>query len=112
MIIKPIDSDSRENAVKLIAKEWGSNIIVSKGKLHDAALLPGFFVYDGAEIQGLITYCFKDGECEITSINSFNENHGIGTLLVSKVTEIAKSQDCGRVWLVTTNDNTNAIRFY
>ena len=32
--------------------------------------------------------------------------------MINKVIEKAKISGCKRVWLITTNDNTNAIRFY
>lgn len=33
-------------------------------------------------------------------------------MLIDKVIEEAKEHKCKRVWLITTNDNTHAIRFY
>ena len=43
---------------------------------------------------------------------SFVEKIGIGATLINKVKGITKSQGCKRIWLITTNDNTHAIRFY
>lgn len=40
------------------------------------------------------------------------ESKGAGTALINAVTDKAKEENCRRVWLVTTNDNTHAIRFY
>ncbi|WP_084364910.1 GNAT family N-acetyltransferase [Clostridium tepidiprofundi] len=40
------------------------------------------------------------------------ENKGIGTKLIEEVIEVAKIQKCKRVWLITTNANVRAIRFY
>ena len=37
---------------------------------------------------------------------------GIGTELIKRVIQEAVSHQCVRVWLVATNDNTNALRFY
>ncbi len=48
----------------------------------------------------------------IITLDSTKENIGIGSHLVSKVIEIAKGYNCKRVWLITTNDNIDAIRFY
>ncbi|WP_173918162.1 N-acetyltransferase [Halobacillus sp. Marseille-Q1614] len=38
------------------------------------------------------------------------ENAGVGTALIEKVKE--HCGDCQRVWLITTNDNLNALKFY
>ncbi|MGI6669783.1 MAG: GNAT family N-acetyltransferase [Acetivibrionales bacterium] len=48
----------------------------------------------------------------MTSLNSFEENRGIGTALIKGVIDVARKNDCKRVWLITTNDNIEAIRFY
>ncbi|HWR22695.1 MAG TPA: GNAT family N-acetyltransferase [Feifaniaceae bacterium] len=37
---------------------------------------------------------------------------GVGTALLSAAADYAKTQGCSRLWLITTNDNTRAIRFY
>ena len=37
---------------------------------------------------------------------------GIGTALLEAVKAVARQSQCRRVWLITTNDNLNALRFY
>ncbi|MFC2136569.1 GNAT family N-acetyltransferase [Bacteroidota bacterium] len=95
-----------------ISKNWGSTFIISKGIKHNAADLPGFICRKHSEIVGLITYNICHDDCEIVTLNCEINNLEIGSELVKKVTNIAKANKCKKVWLVTTNDNTNAIRFY
>jgi RimJ/RimL family protein N-acetyltransferase len=40
------------------------------------------------------------------------KNKGLGTQLVNKVIDEAKANGCHSVWLITTNDNSKAMRFY
>jgi len=61
---------------------------------------------------GLITYDIQDKACEIITLDSFLESCGVGTALIQAACGIAKDQKCRRLWLVTTNDNTHALRFY
>ena len=61
---------------------------------------------------GLITYKISDDECEIITLDSTSEGCGIGTELINRVVGIAELHKCRRVWLITTNDNVDAIRFY
>jgi ribosomal protein S18 acetylase RimI-like enzyme len=42
----------------------------------------------------------------------FQEKKGIGTSLITKTIEIAKNNNCNRIWLITTNDNIDAMKFY
>ena len=39
-------------------------------------------------------------------------HQGIGTALMQEATAVARAQNCQRLWLITTNDNLDAIRFY
>ena len=110
--IKPIKEKLRENIVNLIIAAWGSNIIVTKGKIHSVDKLLGYVAIVNDKIEGIITYCIENNECEIVSLDSFIENQGIGASLIDKVIETAKENSCKRVWLITTNDNTKAIRYY
>ncbi|MDM5187073.1 GNAT family N-acetyltransferase [Bacillus sp. DX4.1] len=45
------------------------------------------------KIIGLITYVIDNDECEIISLDNVLENKGIGSSLLRKVKEIAKSLD-------------------
>ena len=54
----------------------------------------------------------KDNECEVTSLDSLHEGQGTGTKLINTIVDEAQKQNCKRVFLSTTNDNMNALRFY
>jgi RimJ/RimL family protein N-acetyltransferase len=40
------------------------------------------------------------------------EGIGVGTALIAAVRTIAVRSKCRRVWVITTNDNLQALRFY
>jgi len=108
--IKKTEKDHK--AVSEIIKGWGSDIIVSRGKAYRAEDLEGILAYDDDKIIGLGLYCIKEEECEIALIETFLQNRGIGTQIIENIIKIAKSKNCKRIWLVTSNDNINAIKFY
>ena len=60
----------------------------------------------------MITYIVYDNILEVTSLDSLQENQGIGSKLVDAVIREAKDRKLQKVVLITTNDNINAIRFY
>ena len=91
---------------------WSSTRIVTCGKIHNADELPGFVaVRDGFPV-GLIIYDIDDRGCEVVCLNSVREGIGVGTALMDKVREEALKADCSRMWLITTNDNLKAVRYY
>lgn len=91
---------------------WADDFVVVHGVIYRPASLQGFIALDGKEWVGLITYTFLDADCEIVSLNSLREGHGIGTRLIENVVAEAQQAGCRRVFLITTNDNLEALGFY
>lgn len=110
--IEALGEATRAEACRIVADRWGSTVIVSRGVVHNLERLPGFVAKCGELVQGLVTYHCQAGECEVVSLDSFVENKGVGGLLLDSVVATAKSAGCRRVWLITTNDNVRAIRYY
>ena len=110
--ITQISDKDKSLIADFIRKHWGSSFSVSRGKIYHIVDLQGFICKQNNKIAGLITYHIVKKDCEIVTLNSEIENEGLGTRLINKVINVAKTNQCKRVWLITTNDNVNAIRFY
>jgi len=110
--IEPINELYRDFINKQIAENWAGPFVVTRGVLHDTRYHHGFAAQKDGEILGYILYHFENNDCEISVLESLREKQGIGGALVKAVIQAAKAANCKRIWLVTTNDNTNAIRFY
>lgn len=111
-IIKPYKPEHRARVREILSEHWGSSQVVSRGRLHDAELLPGFVAESSEALVGLVTYNVEGDHCEIVTLNSLVEKQGIGSALVNSVRNDAYSKGCSRLWLITTNDNTYALKFY
>ncbi len=74
--------------------------------------LPGFVALYESEKVGLVTYNITGASCEIVTIDSIRPSSGVGSALIEAVKDIAIKSGCERLWLITTNDNMNALRFY
>lgn len=112
MDLQEINDKYREAVNRILKEEWHCPPSISKGKVIDTTILPGFLYIQEDEIKGVVTYHIENEECEIVTLNSFDENKGIGSALINGVLNIAKNNHCKRLWLITTNDDINAIRFY
>ena len=110
--IRPINQTDKEWVHALFKKEWAGPVMITRGKIHDAGEYPGFIALDEGKRTGLVTYHIDGKECEITSMNSLAEGKGIGRALVDEVRKAAVLKRCKRLFLVTTNDNTRALRFW
>jgi N-acetylglutamate synthase-like GNAT family acetyltransferase len=96
----------------LLKEWWASPMIITRGKIHHADNLPGFIAERDNKPAGLLTYSIDGEKSEIVTMNSLVENIGIGSALVDAVKRAARRAGCKRLWLITTNDNTTAMRFY
>jgi GNAT superfamily N-acetyltransferase len=61
---------------------------------------------------GVLTYIVREGACEILTLHATRQWRGAGTALIAGVRSLAEEAGCRRLWLVTTNDNVDALRFY
>jgi ribosomal protein S18 acetylase RimI-like enzyme len=93
-------------------ERWGGEEMITRGNIYRPEQLDGFVIEDGKEWLGLLTFYVEDNECEVTSLDSLREGQGVGTELMDAVVEEARKQDRKRLFLVTTNDNMHALRFY
>jgi len=108
-----IEKGIKDNeAVSKIIEGWGSDILVSRGKTYKTEDLEGILKYKNNKIIGLGLYYIKNNECEIVLLETFIQNNGIGTEIIEKIKKIAKMKNCKRIWLITSNDNIDAIKFY
>lgn len=112
MRVRALDEDERSWLESELSGRWGGREVVSRGRLHDAAALPALVCVDGEEIAGIATFDVRDGECELVTLDAFSEGRGAGSALLEAVAGEARRQGCRRLWLVTTNDNLRALRFY
>jgi ribosomal protein S18 acetylase RimI-like enzyme len=93
-------------------EHWGGEEMITRGNVYRPEQLEGFVVEDENEWIGLLTFFIKDNECEVTSLDSLREGQGIGSALIDRAIEEARAKNCRRLFLITTNDNLNALGFY
>jgi GNAT superfamily N-acetyltransferase len=110
--VRPLEDRDRPWARASLEETWGSVMVASRGRLQDASILAGFVAEDGGRPVGLATYRVDGDDCELVSINSARERRGAGAALLEAVAGAARAAGCSRVWLITTNDNLHAMRFY
>ena len=110
--IQALADEDRDWAAGLLQERWGSVRIVTRSQVHIADQLPGFVAWQGDERVGLLTYRVEGSDYEIVSLDSLREGIGVGTALIEAVKAQAKDSGCTRLWLITTNDNTPAMKFY
>ena len=110
--VRRLRSDERRRLEQQVTRLWGSTNVISRGGVHDAAALPALVCEAGKELVGLATLDIRDRQCELVTLDAFAEGQGVGSALLSAVTDEARRHRCRRLWLITSNDNLRALRFY
>jgi GNAT superfamily N-acetyltransferase len=105
--------DDRPWIAEVVVGEFKSTRVISRGRVHeDASALDGFVVESDGRPIGCALWHEVDGDAELVVIVTTYRGAGAGTLLLDAVVDYARAHDWERLWLVTTNDNTDALRMY
>jgi ribosomal protein S18 acetylase RimI-like enzyme len=90
---------------------WGGPLQARRGELFDARQLPGLVAERAGERVGVL--CYRDGgdgSWELALISAVSGHSGVGSALVAAMVDRVGAGS--RIWVVTTNDNVDALRFY
>jgi N-acetylglutamate synthase-like GNAT family acetyltransferase len=110
--IRPVQPSDSEWILDIV-RSWGADFVISRARVIYPSRIDGFYaVDDQAKRLGLVTYEIIDDQCEIVTLDAFEKYQGIGTKLLDTVVHDATLRGCRRLWLITTNDNLDAMRFY
>jgi GNAT superfamily N-acetyltransferase len=112
MEIRPPRDEERPELARRLAESWGGPEVVTRGRIVDASGLPAFVCVLDGDLAGLAAYEVTGDECELVNLDAFVERRGVGTALLEAVAAEARRASCRRLWLITTNDNLDALRFY
>jgi ribosomal protein S18 acetylase RimI-like enzyme len=110
LLIREYRTEDRVWAEAHLEDAFGGAEQARRGELIDVLTLPGFVAEQDSRPVGLVTYRIDGRSCELAFIAAFERHRGIGTALLAALVEAAAG--CDRIWLATTNDNLDALRFY
>lgn len=111
-VASPLTGDDWEWLRNLWLNEWGGETMVSKGKTHHFQDLDAVIAWTDGVRVGAATYNLGTDGCELMSINATVRGLGVGSALISSVEQALQKAGIGRIWLITSNDNLDALRFY
>ena len=113
MKVRPREAADRPAARAFLA-EHNSARVARLGELLEPLDHPALLAESYGEILGMLTYVPDPGweQCEILTLHVTGQWHEVGTALIEAVEQLAAGHGCARLWLITTNDNVDALRFY
>jgi ribosomal protein S18 acetylase RimI-like enzyme len=99
-------------AVEEFLARWNALQAARRGVVERPLDHPALIAEDNERLLGVLTYVVDELQCEVLTLHVDESGRGIGTALIAEVTDIAARAGCARLWVVTTNDNVDALRFY
>ena len=111
--LRRIEDADRPWLRRQLDERWGGPHQFRRGRSHDVSTLPGFVtLVDGAP-QGFACYEVSGDEAELAVLDAGEATGvGTGTALVEAVVDASRAAGAWSLWVVTTNDNLRALRFY
>lgn len=97
---------------EIMEQYWGGEPLLVRDKNYYPSTLPGFFAFSGDELAGFLFYEPQGDDCEIVVFEVFNKHQGTGSRLLNLLITQAKKHSFKRIYLMTHNDNLDALRFY
>jgi GNAT superfamily N-acetyltransferase len=111
--VRPLTEVDRAWARDYLTEQWGSDVMAVDGELLRPWEHEGFVASSDGTPVGLLTYrLHRDRSLEVTTLTAWPQWKGTGSVLLAAAAEAGRAQGCQRLWLVTTNDNLDALRFY
>jgi ribosomal protein S18 acetylase RimI-like enzyme len=112
-VIRDAGPADREAIADLLSSSWGGTTVVAHGVAFDALGLPALVAERDGALAGLLTYTTSADEgLEVVSLDAVTRHLGIGSALLDHAAALARRDGHRRLWLVTSNDNLDALRFY
>ncbi|HEX6583208.1 MAG TPA: GNAT family N-acetyltransferase [Thermoleophilaceae bacterium] len=109
--VRPREENDRHNVETFLA-ERNAVVVARLGRLERALDNPALIAERDGVLAGVLTFVLGDGDCEILTLHATERFAGVGTGLVKAVESLARDAGCDRLWVITTNDNVDALRFY
>ncbi len=97
---------------RFVAENWHAGYLASRGERIEATSLSAAAAERQGQIIGMITWRVDGDDMEIVTLNSLEPGAGIGSALLQHAVGHARALGMRRVWLMTTNDNIAALKFY
>ena len=111
--VRDFEPADHEWARRLIADHQGGDHRVARlGELLDPTEQEGIVAELDGKAIALLTVHESDRGLEVLTLHSDVGGAGAGTRLLETALRVAEASHAPRLWLVTTNDNTDAIGWY
>jgi ribosomal protein S18 acetylase RimI-like enzyme len=111
LIVRSVSAADRP-AVDAFLADNDADAVARLGEMVDAREQEALLAEVDGRLAGVATMVQHEGEMELLTLHATERHRGVGTALLTAVVDEARARGCHGLWLITTNDNVDALRFY
>jgi ribosomal protein S18 acetylase RimI-like enzyme len=111
MLIRARLPQDRERVAAFLRRHHAARV-ARLNELVDPLRHPALVADDDGTLAGVLTYILTPPDGEILTLHVEGRWRGVGTQLVAALEQLAARAGCQRLFVITTNDNVEALRFY
>jgi ribosomal protein S18 acetylase RimI-like enzyme len=115
-VVRPLGPDDLAAAEALVDATLAGRHQARLGATVDVLALPGLGAWAGDRLVGLATWAppgaGRRSELAALAVAEDHRGRGVAAALVEAAAEAARAAGATAQWLVTTNDNLDALRLY
>ncbi len=109
--VSPASTDDIGELATILRASWGTTAVLTRGRAHDASGLPGYLAKQaGHQAAHAVGRPATLGRSSPSTPP--NPGAGVGTAPLDAVRRAVTAAGIPRLWLVTTNDNLDALEFF
>jgi GNAT superfamily N-acetyltransferase len=109
--VRQRDESDRAEVERFLAERLSLNV-ARLGRIEHPLDHPALVAERDGTLAGVLTYVLDRDDCEVLTLHAAERFGGTGSALIEAVERLAADAGCARLWLITTNDNVDALRFY
>jgi ribosomal protein S18 acetylase RimI-like enzyme len=114
--VRPATAADAPYIERSLTEAFAGTMALAHGELIDCLALPAVVAFEAGEPVGLLTYRVSGqgagSDWEVVSLAAERPGIGVGSALLEWIRATGAGAGAKRIWLVTTNDNVHALRFY
>jgi ribosomal protein S18 acetylase RimI-like enzyme len=111
MRVRRSEERDRPQLEQFLAR-WCSTVVARRGAVERPIEHPALVAEEDGRLLGVLTYIVDGPACEVLTLHADDRRRGVGSALIAEMRRVAAAAGCTRLWLITTNDNVDALRFY
>lgn len=112
VLVRVREEFDRPAVDRFLAERHSAPRVARRGEVLYPLDHPALLTEADGKLTGVLTYVVRVDHCEILTMHTSPQWSGAGSALIAEVRRIAAARGCTRLWVVTTNDNVDALRFY